>query len=270
MDKINYIAEIGWNFMGDMDLASRMITDAKSADATIVKFQYWNPSKLAPGPWDVDGRRQIYEKAFLTKEKIAFLIECCDKNDIAFLTSVFNVEDAQLIKSFGMTSIKIPSHATHDTKLHEFAAQNFEKVYVSLGACSTSELDRAIKIYNSQSSDNWVGMHCVSSYPCAAANANLPRMIRLKSRVKNVGYSDHTVDLTTPAVAVAGGAVVIEKHFTSDKKLPGRDNQFAVTADEFKSMVANCQLAYESMIDHGDESLPCEADTIHVYRGRWG
>jgi len=76
--------------------------------------------------------------------------------------------------------------------------------------------------------------------------------------------------LITPAIAVASGAVVIEKHFTSDKTLPGRDNQFAVTADEFKTMVANCQLAHDSMIDHGDESLPCEADTIHVYRGRWG
>ena len=66
------IAEIGWNFMGDMSLAEEMIEAAKDCGADIAKFQYWNPSKLKPGPWDVDGRREIYEKAYLNDEKFLF------------------------------------------------------------------------------------------------------------------------------------------------------------------------------------------------------
>ena len=92
-------------------------------------------------------------------------------------------------------------------------------------------------------------------------------MIRLKqSQKRRIQWSHGEFSDASGSVAVGCS----EKHFTSDKNLPGRDNQFALTAYEFKTMVANCQLAFESMTDHGDESLPCEADTINVYRGRWG
>lgn len=56
------IAEIGWNHMGDLELAESMIKAAKRAGATSAKFQYWDPTHLKPGPWDEDGRREIYEK----------------------------------------------------------------------------------------------------------------------------------------------------------------------------------------------------------------
>ena len=264
-----FIAEIGWNFMGDMALASKMIADAKNAGATAAKFQYWNPSKLKSGPWDLDGRRAIYEKAFLTEEKINILIKVCEQNDIEFLTSVFNVEDAELIRSFGIESIKVPSHASHDTELHKFVSHEFTKAFVSLGACSEEELFAAIQIYQKGRAE-WVGMHCVSSYPCPPDKVNFPRMVELKSRVPVLGYSDHTTDLVTPAIAAALGAEVIEKHFTSDKSLPGRDNQFAVVKEEFLLMVENCHHAKNLMINHGMGAMDCEIDTMKNYRGRWG
>ena len=68
------IAELGWNFMGDMDLARSMIGSAAAAGADIVKFQYWNPQKLKPGAWDHDGRRAIYDAAQLDSKKIKDLI----------------------------------------------------------------------------------------------------------------------------------------------------------------------------------------------------
>ena len=62
------IAEIGWNHMGDMDLAEKMIESAASNGADFCKFQTWSSKNLKPGPWDHDGRRKIYEKAELTPE----------------------------------------------------------------------------------------------------------------------------------------------------------------------------------------------------------
>ena len=70
MEKIEIIAEIGWNHMGDSNLAEKMIIAAKSSGANIVKFQYWDPKYLKDGPWDSDGRREIYNKAALTPEKV--------------------------------------------------------------------------------------------------------------------------------------------------------------------------------------------------------
>ena len=59
------IAEIGWNHMGDMELAKKMIEEAAKSGANYAKFQSWTVDKLKPGEWDEDGRRQIYENAEL-------------------------------------------------------------------------------------------------------------------------------------------------------------------------------------------------------------
>ena len=69
-EKIKLIAEVGWNHMGDLDLAKKMILAAKSAGADICKFQTWREENLKPGPWDTDGRREIYKKANLSKIQI--------------------------------------------------------------------------------------------------------------------------------------------------------------------------------------------------------
>lgn len=265
------IAEIGWNFMGDMKLAEEMIVQAKASGANVAKFQYWNPSRLEAGPWDTDGRREIYESAKLNKDKISFLENLCKQNEIDFLISAFNVIDAKFLKDLGLESIKIPSHEVANFELHEYAAMNFNQVYASLGAGTVEEVEATISIYKTLfTGKSWVGMHCVSSYPCPSKEANLPRINFLKERCDIVGYSDHTSDLITPVVAVSMGVKVIEKHFTTDKNLPGRDNKFALDAAEFKQMVENIRIAELALIEHGNGPMDIEADTMENYRGRWG
>ena len=63
---MKFIAEIGWNFVGDMNLAENDFFCESRAD--YAKFQVWNPQYLKDGPWDEDGRREIYEKAYLNEE----------------------------------------------------------------------------------------------------------------------------------------------------------------------------------------------------------
>ena len=72
-NKIKIIAEIGWNHMGDMDLAEKMIASAAGNGADICKFQTWSEDKLKPGAWDKDGRRDIYEKAKLLVVNYEFI-----------------------------------------------------------------------------------------------------------------------------------------------------------------------------------------------------
>ena len=68
MKRIKLIAEIGWNHMGNINLAEKMIIEASKAGADFAKFQTWQVKNLKPGPWDNDGRRQIYKKAELKKK----------------------------------------------------------------------------------------------------------------------------------------------------------------------------------------------------------
>jgi sialic acid synthase SpsE len=113
-------------------------------------------------------------------------------------------------------------------------------------------------------------MHCVSSYPCEPNQANLPRLKYLGDLCQKLGYSDHTSDIVTPALSIAYGSSVIEKHFTVDKELPGRDNKFALDPIEFYEMVRNIRIAEKSCKYHGAGPRDIESDTMLSYRGRWG
>jgi len=266
---LEVIAEIGWNFMGDLTLAEEMISKASNAGADVVKFQYWSEKKLKPGVWDNDGRREIYKKAELSEEKILSLMDFCKQKQIEFLISCFNKADASYLKGLDVKRIKIPSHEVANRELHEYSAKAFEKCYVSLGAGTRTEIDSTIDLYNSLS-ENWVGMHCISSYPCPMDKVNLGRLNYLKDKVKTVGFSDHTSETITCALARMLGAEVFEKHFTSDKNLPGRDNKFALECDEFEEMCNYLKNAESALKDHGLGESDLEKDTINNYRGRWG
>ena len=112
-------------------------------------------------------------------------------------------------------------------------------------------------------------MHCVSSYPCTDDKANLSRLSWLKEFTSKIGFSDHTLSTVIPALSVFYGCEVIEKHFTTDKDLPGRDNKFALDPNEFKEMVINIKAATDSLINHGLNFQDIEKDTVENYRGRW-
>ena len=76
----------------------KMIKAAKSSGADYAKFQTWSVKNLKNGPWDKDGRREIYEKAELGREDYIKISKICKKYKIKFLTSLFNHDDYQLIK----------------------------------------------------------------------------------------------------------------------------------------------------------------------------
>ena len=262
------IAEIGWNHMGDMTLAENMIIAASRSGASTVKFQYWDPNILKSGPWDTDGRREIYHKAFLDDIKINHLIEFSERNGLDFLISVFGTKGASLMKDLGQEKIKIPSHEIANRKLLEYCATQFEYVYLSAGAASEEEVIHAVEILN-RGSCNYNLMHCVSAYPCNEDRINLRRINWLKTLHPNIGLSDHTQSMLIPALSVSYGVEAIEKHFTTDNSLPGRDNEFAMNEDAFSIMVANIKEAMDADIDHGLSFQDIESDTVNNYRGRW-
>tara|TARA_S200000501_G_scaffold100590_1_gene94116 strand:- start:3971 stop:4780 length:810 start_codon:yes stop_codon:yes gene_type:complete len=267
MDPI-IIAEIGWNHMGDMSLAKKMIIKAKESGCKIAKFQTWNVSRLKNGEWDNDGRREIYNSAELSKEDHYLLKETCLKNSIQFLSSAFSIKDAELLKEIDCKSVKIPSFEVSNLDLLEFCKNNFEKLYISTGTASEKEIVELEKTFR-----NWLGdlvvMHCVSAYPCTSENINLPRINHLRKYFKNVGFSDHTQGIKTTISSLNMHPIAIEKHFTIDKNLPGRDNKFAILPNEMKYLTEYIIEMNNSMIDHGLEYQPIEVQSREFYRGRF-
>ncbi len=254
--------------MGDPVLAAEMISAASEAGAHVAKFQYWDPSLLKSGDWDNDGRREIYNKAALDLEKINKLEELCESSGCEFLISVFGTKGAELISRQGQGKVKIPSHETTNVKLLEFASNTFNYIYFSAGASTTSEIKHAVSVLKGGNAEFSL-LHCVSSYPVKDEFSNLGRLNWLKQFGVPVGLSDHTQSTLVPAISVGLGAEIIEKHFTIDKNLPGRDNKFALNADEFKIMTESIKVAEVSIIDRGLDFQEIENDTVNNYRGRW-
>tara|TARA_B100000941_G_scaffold260666_1_gene212316 strand:- start:257 stop:1081 length:825 start_codon:yes stop_codon:yes gene_type:complete len=266
--KTKIIAEIGWNHMGEASLAKDMISSAANAGATIAKFQYWDPKHLIKGEWDVDGRREIYEKAALNPEKILELQSICGENNIGFLISVFGTNGAKVVKDLNINSIKIPSHEVANKKLINYCSENFDEIYFSSGASTEGEVTYANQVFKNNK-NNYCLMHCISSYPCPSEKSNLPRLEWLNSLHENIGLSDHTQSLIAPSISLSYGVSVIEKHFTTNKNLPGRDNKFALDPAEFELMVKNIQESEKMNINHGIDFIDIETDTVKNYRGRW-
>lgn len=262
------IAEIGWNHMGELELAKHMIQSAISSGANVVKFQYWNPDYLTKGSWDEDGRREIYEKAALDLDTVKTLSNFVTNLGSEFLISVFGTYGAKDIASLDLKNIKIPSHETTNSKLIEFCSNNFDYIYFSAGASTEEEIKEAVNILE-QGSAEYQLMHCVSSYPLPDNRANLLRINWLKQFTNQVGLSDHTTSIIIPAHSVLLGVKAIEKHFTTDHELPGRDNKFALEPREFKAMVENINIACNSIQNYGVDYQDIESDTVNNYRGRW-
>jgi N,N'-diacetyllegionaminate synthase len=103
--------------MGNISLAEKMIKAASKSGADYAKFQTWRVKNLKPGPWDMDGRRKIYEKAELSKEDYYKINKICKKYKIKFLTSLFNHSDFELIKKLNLKEIKIPSPENRNKNL---------------------------------------------------------------------------------------------------------------------------------------------------------
>ena len=270
VDKTILIAEIGWNHMGNMKLAKKMILEAKQNGADFAKFQTWSVDNLKDGSWNIDGRRQIYEKAQLTKKKHEILKNYCKINKINFLTSVFNEKDLKWLSKISNYAIKIPSHEIYNIKLIEESLKKFKYVIISTGAAKWKEILKIHKlIVKTKKQNNVCVLHCVSTYPCKYENANLPRINSLKKLFKNVGYSGHCEGIFDAVASVNYGIKVIEKHFTLDKNLPGRDNKFAILPNEIKELSKYLSSNLSMQKEKGKDLQKSELDTYKNYRGRW-
>ena len=270
---VKIIAEIGWNHCGDINLAKQMAKAAALNGATYAKYQTWSVDRLKPGSWDKDGRREIYEKAELSKEDHIELIKYCEGCGIKFLSSVFSIKDAELLIELGCREVKIPSFESRNHELIKFCSDNFDVIFMSTGTSTFEEIRESCRYINYMTT--LYLMHCVSTYPCDPKIANIERMKSLKDARFDlgidtfIGYSDHIQGVESAKVAIGEGALVVEKHFTTDNDLPGRDNKFAILPEQLKDLYDYTKLREDMFISHGNDYQECESDSRENYTGRF-
>lgn len=265
-DKSYIVAEIGWNFLGNLTLAKKMIISAKRNGADAVKFQIWNPKNLKKGPWDKDGRRELYEKSYLDRKKYKILYDFSKKNKINCFASVWSIDDLKTLSSVSKEIVKIPSPEAYNLNLIKEALKNFKKVILSVGCLNKNELK---KLFQYKNNNKLIVLHCVSAYPLKPEDCNFKKFHYLKKIFKNVGYSGHMYGIEDAIYALANKAVVIEKHFTTNRNLQGRDNKFSLNEKDLSAINVIREKFYNFNINKGLGVQQKEKDIFKNYRGRW-
>lgn len=264
------IAEAGVNHEGSMETAKRLIDKAKEGGADSIKFQTYKAetiaSKDSPAYWDMtkeptDSQFKLFKKHDkFWKNEFVTLKEYCDKVDIEFMSTPFDVESAGFLNDL-MDVFKISSSDITNKPFIEHIC-NFKKpVILSTGASYLYEIEEAVSWIDSKQVPLAL-LHCVLNYPTKDENAHLGMIRGLKTKFPDlmIGYSDHTMpkEMKVLEIATLLGSIIIEKHFTLDKSLPGNDHYHAMDINDLKKF--NKQLDQLMMIV-GDEkvySLPSE------------
>ena len=143
-----------------------------------------------------------------------------------------------MLKLFTPDKLKVASRDLTNLPLLSALAETKIPIIVSTGMAGKKELDDAIDVISKFHSDISI-LHCVSQYPTRPENVNLKTISYLQKNYSQfvIGYSDHTIGISTPVAAVAMGAKIIEKHITLDRKMKGTDQAGSLGIDGINRMV---------------------------------
>jgi sialic acid synthase SpsE len=220
------IAEIGQNHNGDMDIAKRLIREAKAAGADVAKFQLYDARALFPK----EGNEwfEYYCRTELSRADLDMLAEECRRVGIEFMASVFDVGRIRWLEDVGVRRYKIASRSITDVDLIEAAAATGKRLLISLGYWQ----GQGFPDLNAPGGVDY--LYCISKYPTPLADLHLGSV----DFKRYAGFSDHTVGIDASIAALSRGAGIIEKHFTLDKTMHGPDHSGSMTPDEL-ARVAN-------------------------------
>jgi N,N'-diacetyllegionaminate synthase len=245
------IAEAGVNHNGSLLLAKKLIKAASRAGADYVKFQTFIAADLVT-PYAKKASYQIIntkentsqlkmlEGLELKKEWHKKLIEYSKKYHISFFSTAFDIDSLKFLISIGQNIFKIPSGEITNVPLLRLIGRENKKTILSTGMASFAEIVFSIDVLlkSGLKKKNLIVMQCVTEYPAPLNESNLNCLDLFREKLKvNVGFSDHTLGLIAPIVAIAKGAIVIEKHITLNKKLNGPDHIASLDPQEFSDMV---------------------------------
>jgi N,N'-diacetyllegionaminate synthase len=272
------IAEAGVNHNGDEAIAHRLVDAAANAGVDAVKFQTFDPERLAAaeaplaayqrtaGPRD-PGQREMLSRLVLPVEAWAALQAHAKDRGILFLSSPFDEASADLIERLNVPAFKVASGELTNHPLLAHLARKGRPLLVSTGMAVMREVDEALTTIRT-SGDPPVGLfHCVSSYPTDPSDANLLaiRTLRAAFGVPS-GWSDHSVGIALPIAAVTLGAAMVEKHLTLDRSMLGPDHPVSLEPEELRAMVTGIREAEAARGDGEKAPTPAERDVARVAR----
>jgi N-acetylneuraminate synthase len=272
------IAEIGVNHNGSLDLGRQLIDAAADAGADAVKFQTFVAEDLvtrsaAKAAYQVantgtdDGQFAMLKALELSEAGFAEMKAHCVARGIEFMSTPFSEAAADLLERVGVDCYKVSSgDLTHLPLLRHLARKGLP-IILSTGMAVLRDVEEAVEAIRAEGNDRISILHCVSNYPAAPADCNLRAMDTIAAAFGlPVGWSDHTLGAEISWAAVARGAVIIEKHITLDRNLPGPDHLASCEPAEFTAFVAGIRAIGAALGDGIKRPTAAERETAKLGR----
>lgn len=274
------IAEAGVNHNGDLDRALAMVAAAAAAGADYVKFQAFSADALVArgartAAYQADNTGESDQVALLrglelSMAQFGVLARASRDAGIGFMATAFDVDQVEALVALGMDRIKVASgELTNAPALARFAGLGLP-VLLSTGMATLAEVGEAVATLRRHGAGDVTLLHCTSLYPAPMHSLNLAAMATMARQFGlPVGFSDHSLGDHAAIAAVALGAVVVEKHFTLDRGLPGPDHRASLEPAELAAMVRRLRETATALGDGVKAPAPGEAETARLVRRSW-
>ena len=272
------IAEAGVNHNGNLDLALKMVDEAKRAGADIVKFQTAIPEKVISKYADKaeyqkkttgneESQLEMCKRIHLKLSDYDIIKKYCEEVGIEFLSTPFDLESIDYLEKLGMRLWKIPSGEITNLPYLIKIAKTGKPVIMSTGMSDLNEVEEAVNVLKKGGAGEITLLHCTTEYPAPFESVNLRAMNTLREKVgTEVGYSDHTVGFEVAVAAAVLGASVIEKHFTLNHNMEGPDHKASLEPEEFEVMVNNIRMIEKALGDGVKQPAEAEKKNIAIAR----
>lgn len=277
------VAEIGSNWrIGSNDknrtLAKDLIKMAADAGVNAVKFQTFRAEKVyAPHPGKshylaASGTNKDIMDVFLdlemAYEDVPYFAMLAKEAGLEFMSTPFSVDDFKVVDPY-VSRHKIASYELAHVPLLQSMARAKKPIYLSTGASFISEIAWAVSFLQKEGCQDITLLQCTAAYPARPESMNIRAMETLQAAFGlPVGLSDHSLDcVTSPLLAVAYGARIIEKHVTMSRSLPGPDQGFSIEPNELKIFVEKIRLA-EKMVGSGEKKVLLQEEELFNFAKR--
>ncbi len=268
-DGVFFIAEIGINHNGNIEIAKQLMDLAKSAGCDAVKFQkrtldivYSQQTLDTPreSPWGTTTRQQ---KIGLEFEKSEYdEIDSYSKLiGLPWFASAWDIPSQKFLRQYQLPYNKIASAMiTHLEFLNEVASEK-KITFLSTGMSTESDVDQAVEIFKKYDCPI-VLMHTVSVYPCPEEILNLKAIVNLRDRYGlPVGYSGHESTVAPTLVAAVLGAVAVERHITLDRAMYGSDQAASLAPRGLHELVSEIR-RFPKMLGDGAKCYAPGEDVV--------
>jgi N-acetylneuraminate synthase len=226
------IAEIGINHNGNIEIAKKLISNAKQANFDAVKFQKRNPDICVPEnqkiqmretPWGYISYLDYKKKIEFSKDDYKLIDVFCKEQHIEWFASAWDLDSLHFLRKYNLKYNKIASAMIINHSLLNEVAKEKKYTFISTGMSTKENIDDAVKIFQKYDCPFEL-MHCVSTYPMAPEEANLLTINSLKKTYGcNVGYSGHENGIAISIAATMFNISSLERHITLDRAMFGSD-----------------------------------------------